>query len=220
MAMMRWVGARVAIGILIMLTVTPAPAKSSRIVTSWRNPAVAAPKKFKKVLALGMSQRTTVRADFEDALAAELEKIGVTAIPANTILLRPPGAEVSVEYLKEQVEANHIDGVVVSRLVKVEDKVTQLGGVPYTVPFSYYNSLYGYYGTVFTTVYSPSYLQKEKKVRVETNLYAVVGNEGQLVWTGITDTFNPENPEKAIKGFIKVIVKEMQKQGVLPSTEE
>ena len=64
-------------------------------------------------------------------------------------------------------------------------------------------------------VFASDYLKKEKKVRIETNLYAVSSQEGELVWTGITDTFNPSKPHKAINELVKLVVKQMQSDDVL-----
>jgi len=104
---------------------------------------------------------------------------------------------------------------VVSRLIKVENTVTRIRGIPYTAPFPYYNTFYGYYGAVYPVVYGPDYLKEEKRVRIETNLYVISSQEGELVWTGITDTFNPSNLRKAINGLVKLVVKQMQSDEVL-----
>jgi hypothetical protein len=50
------------------------------MIMSWKNPHYAA-RKFHQVLALGLSDKTGVRANFEDALAAQLASAGVEAIP-------------------------------------------------------------------------------------------------------------------------------------------
>jgi len=189
--------------------------KSSKLLMSWRNPAYNAEKKFHRVLALGLSDKADVRADFEDALAAELTGQGYDAIPGNTILLRPPGTQLDLDYLKEQIRANRIEAVIVSRLVKVDNKITYVPGTAYFMPYPYYNSFYGYYGTLYPVVYSPGYLQNEKKVRVETNLYVTSATDGQLVWTGTTDTFNPSNVHKAISGLVTLVVTRMRKDGTL-----
>jgi hypothetical protein len=206
--------------VLIIVIVLGASAllfgKSIKLVMSWRNPNYSQSKTFHRVLALGLSNKTEIRADFEDALGAELASAGYEAVPGNTILLRPVGTQLDLNYLKEQIRANQIDAVVVSRLIKVEDTTTYVPGVPYIVPFPYYNTFYGYYGTLYPVVYSPGYLQQEKKVRVETNLYYVTSaSDGQLVWTGITDTFNPSNVHKAIKGLVNLVVTKMRKEEVL-----
>ena len=189
---------------------------SSKLVMSWRNPNYAPAKRPHRVLALGFSSNMQARVDFEDAMAAELTSKGLEAIPGNTILLRPPGTTLDLNYLREQIQANQIEAVAVSRLVKVDNTVTYYPGTAYAVPFPYYNTFYGYYGALYPVVYSPGYLQKEKKVRVETNLYYVSGApDGQLVWTGMTDTFNPSNMHKAIQGLVNLLVTKMQKEDAL-----
>ena len=208
---------RKVLGIVIVLAAaTLLFGKSSKLIMSWKNPAYSPTKKFHRVLALGLSNKTEVRADFEDALAAELSTKGYEAVPGNTILLRPAGTQLDLNYLKEQIRANRIEAVVVSRLIKVDNTVTYVPGTAFVAPFPYYNTFYGYYGALYPVVYSPGYLQKEKKVRVETNLYYVDGApDGQLVWTGTTDTFNPSNVHKAIKGLVNLVVTKMQKDEAL-----
>ena len=188
--------------------------KSSHVVMSWRNPNAPA-NQFHRVLALGLSEKTPIRADFEDALAAQLEETGRQAIPGNTILLRPEGTQLNLNYLRTQVRDNQIEAVVVSRLIKVDKTVTYIPGGPSFVPYPYYGTFYGYYGSVYPIVYSPDYLREEKKVRIETNLYLLSQGDGVLVWTGITDTFNPTDVDKAIGKLVKLLVKQMQSDAVL-----
>ncbi len=188
--------------------------KSSKLITSWCNPTYAPAKKFHRVLAMGFSNKMEVRADFEDALAAELTSKGLEAIAGNTILLRPPGTKLDLTYLREQIRANQIEAVVVSRLVKVDNTVTYVPGTPYFTPYPYYNTFYGYYGTLYPVIYSPGYLEKEKKVRVETNVYVTTAPDGQLIWTGTTDTVNPSNVHNAIKGLVNLVVTKMDKDGL------
>jgi hypothetical protein len=207
---------RFLVSVIVLLAATLLFGKSSKLTMSWKNPAYSPAKKFHRVLALGLSDKTEVRADFEDALAAELLSKGYEAVPGNTILLRPAGTKLDLDYLREQIRANQIEAVVVSRLVKVDETVTYVPGTAYYVPYAYYNTFYGYYQTLYPVVYSPGYLQTEKKVRIETNLYYVDGEpNGQLVWTGITDTFNPSNVHKAIQGLVNLVVTKMQKDEAL-----
>jgi hypothetical protein len=66
----------------------------------------------------------------------------------------------------------------------------------------------------YRQVSSPDYLREDKTVRVETNLYATATREGELVWTGISDSFNPNSAKKAINGVVKVVVKDLEKEGI------
>jgi hypothetical protein len=207
---------RVQIVAIVLLTATLASGKSSKLVMSWKNPAYVHSKAFSRVLALGLSDKARVRADFEDALAAQLAGTGVETIPGNTILLRPEGSHLDLQYLKTQVRENKLDAVVVSRLIKVDNTVTYVPGTSYVPPpLPYYGTFYGYYGAVYPVVYTPGYLKEEKKVRIETNLYVISSGEGELVWTGITDTFNPSDVNKAIDRLVKLVIKQMQRDGAL-----
>jgi hypothetical protein len=128
--------------------------------------------------------------------------------------LRPEGTQLDMNYLKGQIRDNKIEAVIVSRLLKIENKVTYVPGQP-IMPYPYYGTFYGYYQTVYPIVYTPDYLREEKKVRIETNLYLVTEGEGVLVWTGVTDTFDPNKLHKAINQLVKLLLKQMQTDGVL-----
>ncbi len=206
---------RKALTIVIVVAAVTLAFSKPKLVMSWKNPSYVTDKKFQRVLALGLSEKTEVRADFEDALARQLSRTGVTAIPGHNILLRPESTQLDLNYLKAQIVENKIDAVVVSRLIKVDNKVTYIPGGPSVLPFPYYTTFYGYYRVIYPVVYSPDYLREEKKVRIETNLYSTASPDGDLVWTGVTDTFNPSSVHKTINGLVKLVVKEMQSEGVL-----
>ena len=202
--------------LMIFAAATMLTGASSKLAMSWKNPSYSPTKKLHRVLALGFSNRVEIRADFEDALAAELASKGLEAVAGNTILLRPPGTKLDLNYLREQIRANQIEAVVVSRLIKVENIETYIPGEAYAVPFPYYNSFYDYYGTLYPVVCSPGYLETEKKVRVETNVYYVNGSpDGQLIWTGMTDTLNRSDVHKSIQGLVNLIVTKIQQEEAL-----
>lgn len=186
------------------------------MVTSWFNPKYEG-QVFHKVLVIGITQDLPVRADFEDEMAAQLARPGMQTIPGNQILLRPdPKAKPDLNYLREQIRAYQIDAVVVSRLLKVDKKVTVVPSSTYVVPFPYYYSFYGYLGAVYPVVYDPGYTRVDTTVRVETNVYATSKPDGDLVWTGISDSFDPKSAKKVADGLVKEVPKQMEKDGLLP----
>jgi hypothetical protein len=64
-----------------------------------------------------------VRADFEDEMAAQIARAGIETIPGNHILLRPdPKVKLDLDYLRAQIRDNHIDAIVVSRLLNVDKR--------------------------------------------------------------------------------------------------
>jgi len=186
------------------------------MVTSWFNPNYEG-HAFRKVLVIGVAQDLQVRADFEDAMAAQIARPGMQTIPGNQILLRPdPKAKPDLNYLREQIRHYQIDAVVVSRLLKVDKKVTTVPSSTYVAPFPYYYSFYGYLDAVYPVIYDPGYTREDTTVTVETNVYATSKPDGELVWTGISDSFDPKSAKKVADGLVKEVPKQMEKDGLLP----
>jgi hypothetical protein len=191
-----------------------ANAKAVKLLFRWKNPAYSGAKPT-RILVIGMSQNPEIRADFEDDMSAALAGNGAEVIPGNTILFRPNSPNLDAAYLKGQIRDFKIDAVLISRLVKVDTKTTYYPGQTYSVPYAYYNSFYGFYGTVYQQVYTPDYLREDTTVRVETNFYAASPTDGELIWTGTSDSFNPKSAQKVIDGVVKLIAKELKAQNIL-----
>jgi hypothetical protein len=199
-----------------MLWALTATGKSIKMVTSWLNPKYQG-QTFHKVLVIGVAQDLEVRADFEDEMAAQMARPGMQTIPGNQILLRPdPKAKLDLNYLREQIRGNQIDAVVVSRLLRIDKKVISIPSSTYVAPFPYYYSFYGYLGAVYPVVYDPGYTQVDKTVGVETNVYSTSAPDGELVWTGVSDSFNPKSAKKVADDLVKLVPKQMEKDGLLP----
>ncbi len=208
--------ARSAVPIVFLFALALATGKSLKMVTSWFNPQYQG-QTFHKVLVIGVAQDLAVRADFEDKMAIRIARPGIETIPGNQILLRPDAnAKPDFEYLRAQIKNNGIDAVVVSRLLSVDKKVTYVPSSTYVAPFPYYYSFYGYLGAVYPVVYDPSYTREDTTVRVETNVYATSKPDGDLVWTGVSDSFNPKSAKKVADGLVKEIPERMEKDGLLP----
>jgi hypothetical protein len=202
--------------IVLMASHTALSGKSIKMVTSWFNPKYGG-QTFHKVLVIGVAQDLEVRADFEDGMAAQIARPGMETIAGNQILLRPdPHATPDLDALRAQIRDNHIDAVVVSRLLKIDKKVTHVPSSTYVAPFPYYYSFYGYLGAAYPVIYDPGYTSVDTTVRVETNVYATSTQDGDLVWTGISDSFNPKSAKKVADALLKEVPKQMEKDGLLP----
>jgi len=203
---------------VILLTVAAVSGKSIKMVTSWFNPKYKG-QKFHTVLVIGVAQDPKVRADFEDGLATQIARPGIQTVPGNQILLRPdPNAKSDFDYLRAQVRSYQIDAVVVSRLLRVDKELTSIPSSTYVAPFPYYYSLYGYLGAVYPVVYDPGYTREDTTVSVETNVYATRLPDGDLVWTGISNSFNPKSAKKVADSLVKEVPRQMEKDGLLPKS--
>jgi hypothetical protein len=208
----------VLFGLFLAIALGAVSAKSIKMVTSWFNPQYQG-HVFHKILVIGVAQDLEVRADFEDEMASKIARPGIETIPGNQILLRPdPKAKPDLDYLRGQVRDNHIDAVIVSRLLKLDKKVVSVPSSTYIAPYPYYYSFYGYLGAVYPVMYDPGYERVDTTVSVETNVYATSKPDGDLVWTGVSDSFNPKSAKKVADGLVKEVPKQMEKDGLLPKS--
>jgi hypothetical protein len=201
----------------MLAVLTASSGKSVKIITSWFNQNYEG-QRFHKILVIGMAQNLEVRADFEDEMAAQIVRPGIETIPGNHILLRPdPNVKLDLNYLRGQILNNHIDAIVVSRLLKVDRKVTIVPSSTYIAPYPYYYSFYGYFGAVYPMVYEPGHTREDTTVSVETNVYATSKPNGDLVWNGVSKSFNPKSAKKIADGLVKEVPKQMERDGLLPA---
>jgi hypothetical protein len=184
-----------------------------KLAYSWKNPNYTGGS-FKNIMVLALNGKAANRAEFEDQLVAAIGRPGETASPSYEYLPRPDATPIAVSDLRNIVQGQNIDGIVVARLTKNQTKTTYVPGTVYT-PFPYYGTFYGYYSTVYPVVYSPGYMTTDRVAQVEVNVYSTAAPDGVLVWTGTTNAFASNSVMKVIKSLVKIVADEMQKQSII-----
>jgi hypothetical protein len=184
-----------------------------KLEVSWRNPGFTGGA-FKHILVLALNGKAENRAEFEDELVAAISRPGGKAEPSYKFLARPDATPIDKNDFRELIKEQKFDAVVVARLTKRDTKTTYVSGEAYT-PLPYYGTFYGYYGALSPVIYSPGYMETEKEAQVEVNFYATTKADGELVWTGTTNTFDAGSAMKAIKGLVKIITKELEKENIV-----
>jgi hypothetical protein len=163
---------------------------------------------------LALNGKASNRAEFEDQLVAAIDRPDNKVYPSYEFIARPDATPIDMKDMRELVREQKFDAIVVARLTKRDTKTTYVPGQVYS-PYPYYGTFYGYYNTLYPVIYTPGYMQTEKTAQVEVNVYATVAPDGQLVWTGTTNEFDASSAMKAIKGLVKILTKEMEKQNVI-----
>jgi hypothetical protein len=184
-----------------------------KLELSWKNPNYTGGT-FKNILVLALNGKAVNRAELEDELVAAITRPGETASPSYEFMPRPDLTPIDLKDLRELVREQKFDAIIVSRLTKKETKTTYVPGEVYT-PSPYYGTFYGYYGAVAPVVYTPGYMQTEKLAQVEVNLYSTAKPDGELVWTGTTNTFESGSAMKVIRELVKLVTKELEKEAII-----
>ena len=208
----------VAIGLVLVMLMAAGLAYGSRLKFQWKNTNYKGGS-FQNILVLAINGKALARADFEDRMAQEMSRPGVTVTQSYTLMPRPDATPINMNDLRGYVQDNKFDAVVAARIVKLEQtwKEVDPGDFPF---YPYYGTFYGYYAAVAPVVYDPSYMEKETDVQVETNWYATVAPDGQLVWSGTTDSKNPRSEPKAVDGIVKVLVEAFEEQRLIPGKKK
>jgi hypothetical protein len=190
-------------------------AKSSKLAYTWRNPNYSG-SSFKNVLVLAMNGHSSGRLDFEDRMVERLARPGLQAVPSYSLLPRPESTPIQMDQLKSVVRDQKFDAILVSRLVKYDKTTTYVPGQAYPL-YPYYGTFYGYYGALYPVVYSPGYLRTDTSAQIETNLYSTAKPDGELVWTGTSNTVNPKSVSKAIDDVVDLIAQQLEKENIIES---
>jgi hypothetical protein len=180
---------------------------STRITDSWKAPGVTS-LDFKKVVVIAISRDDMVRRTAEDEMVRQIQARGRAQAVASHTFLGDPEAK-DVEQAKAKIGQMGFDGAVTMRLVSSAQETTY---VPGSYPTPYYG-FYGYYGYAWPTVYDPGYLRTDTIVQVETNVYAVA--DEKLLWSGVSETFNPSNAREVVDDLAKALAAELRKQGLI-----
>ena len=184
-----------------------------KLELSWKNPHVTG-ESFKHILVLALNGKAENRAEFEDELVAAISRPRGKAEASYEFLPRPDATPIDKNDLRELVKEQKFDAIVVACLTKRDTKTTYVPGDVYT-PLPYYGTFYGYYGALYPVIYSPGYMKTEKEAQVEVNFYATAKPDGELVWTGTTNTFEAGSAMKAIKALVKIVAKELERQNII-----
>ena len=195
------------------LVAAPAYAKT-KFKTAWKSPEATqiTLEPGDKVLAMVISTHDDSRNGAEVALAAELKKRGVEAIPAYTVI--PKSVIQDEDKARPYVEKAGCTYAVIMRVVSQEKDIKGSGPM-YTAVYTgpYYGGLYGgYWGFGWGMAYSAGNIQIDTKVSVETLVYDL--GTDKLIWAGMSETVNPSTALKFIKELVNEVGKEMRKQGL------
>jgi hypothetical protein len=195
---------------LLGIAVLAACGTVTKIPNAWRNPAHEG-MPFQKIFVIGVGKNEGNRRLFEDRFAAVLAGHGALASPSYGALAQ--SERLTEEQVRGAIEGGGYDGVIVTRLLGVEEKTEYVPPRTYTVP-RHYHGYYRYYGTTWDIVHQPGYLETHTIVRLETNLYDV--GTGELAWSGQSETFDPDSLEAIIDSATEAVTRRLREERLIP----
>jgi hypothetical protein len=166
---------------------------------------------IQKVLVLGIvnKEKPLLRRNFEDGMARAFEDGGINATPSMDHM--PYDIEIDSTTFEKYFKELKVDAVVVSRLAAVDAARDFKAGYLYTIPYNSYYGFYGYYYAGVSMANSAGYLSQNVVVVLETNIYETTNKK--LIWSGISETVEPEKASDVINSFSDELVGRLKREG-------
>ncbi|MBS1914658.1 MAG: hypothetical protein JST87_00135 [Bacteroidetes bacterium] len=191
---------------------------SSKITSSWKAEN-AEPKKYKKVLVLGLIKDNdrSLREKMEAQVSDNLKQHGFNAVCACDEFDPKVFENLTENEAIEKLRNSDIDGVLTIVLLdKTRERYYVPGRIMYTPYFIYRNHFWGYYSTMYGRIYSPGYYEERTKYFWESNFYDI--NSSQLLFSAQTRSFDPSSKESLSRGYGNLIVNDIIKKDILIQT--
>jgi len=161
------------------------------------------------ILVIGVTYKEDTRQLFEDKFVAQLKAAGVEAVSSADAIPISEKQQLEKDRILKAVSEFENDAVIITHVVGVEAKEVVTRDSPGG------RSYYGHYLWAYRNTHSPGYSSTHKIIRLAANLYDV--KTEKLIWSGRSETMKPESITQTIDDVIKVIIKDLQKNKLLPS---
>jgi hypothetical protein len=182
---------------------------TTKITSSWRDPDKKLYKgDWKKVLVVALLRNETNRRRTEDEMVKFLNGKGVTSYS----YLDEKFNKNDETALRTKIKADGFDAAISMRLIDVEKEKIYTPENHYMYPI-YYNDFSSYYNRNLVFFNTAGYYTVTKKFIIETVIYSIKDNK--IIWSGITETYNPQGVEKLTDEIADVIHKKMLDEGFI-----
>jgi len=201
------------IAILILLT----SCSDTSLVESWKDPDIVL-FHANKVLLVGMSQDEDVRVDFETRLKKEFDKRDVESMRSIDLFdvrfTDSRRTEEELDDMEQSLLDKDFDAILLTKVTGSENRQSFLQSV------AQWSNAKGRFRDDYLRnqeiYYDPDYYDNFTVYHAETSLYCICeGKERALIWRGSIDIMEPENIDRTVKNYIKLVVEAMETQDLI-----
>jgi len=177
---------------------------STKPIMEWRDEGFSG--QLNHILVIAAADQATKRHAIEDDYVKALTAVPVTAVPSYTLM--DSDIELSRETVEAAIEGQGFDGVLVTRLLGVEE----IEEYQPPVTYDHYRSYHRYYQRSLDYS-SPGYYRNYKILKLETNLYDTATQE--LIWSMQSETIDPSAPQDVIEAQIILTMERLTQGGLI-----
>ena len=166
-----------------------------------------------------MTPNSDSRRIFEEDLAAAIEEQG-SAVAVRSIdffehsFTTSKKTEIELNEIEEQLLQADFDAIILSKVVSSESKTTLIKAIN-NLNQNFSNFRDDYYVNQ-DLYYDKDHFETSTIYHTETALYCICpGKERELIWRGSIDLINPQNTDRSIRDYVKLIQKTFKEQQLI-----
>lgn len=203
--------------LFLVLLIALMGCSSAEMVENWKNPDIVI-FDANKVLLVGISNNQEARINFEGQLQKEFDNRKVEAVQSLDVFdvnfIDSKRTEKELDALEQSLLDKDFDAILLTKIVGSENRKSFMKSVD-----NLYNSRDGFnedYRRHQDIYYEDEYYETYTVYNAETSLYCIcIGKERSLIWRGSIDILDPDNVEKTIKDYVRLIVVAMEEQDLI-----
>ncbi len=203
------------IGLILLASLFVTACSTTKITSSWKA-ANLQPKKYNKILVLGLIKDSdrSLQEKMEAHLVDDLKSKGYNAVSSLQEFGPKAFSNATEAEAIARLKQSNIDAVVTIVLLDKQKERNYVPGRMYYSPYvMYYNRFWPYYGTLNYRIYEPGYYVTDTKYFWESNVYDV--STQSLLYSVQTKSFEPANSESLGHTYGKLIIKAITDNAVL-----
>lgn len=180
-----------------------------RLQQTWVKPNLQI-QPLRHVMTVALTPTTERRLVMEEALAEELRSEEVEATASYTTM---PNDDIRVEsQLRTHLDVGGYDGVIMLRVTDVTRQDVYVPGKTAAVP-AHYQTLWDYYGHWSPVAYGSGYVEPDRNLQVETEVYALPS--GDLVYSAVSGTLNPTSNSSLAAALGRSVASDLKSKGLI-----
>ncbi len=203
------------IGLILLASLFVTACSTTKITSSWKA-ANLQPKKYNKILVLGLIKDSdrSLQEKMEMHLADDLKSKGYNAVGSLQEFGPKAFANLTEAEAITRLKQSNIEAVVTIVLLDKQKERNYVPGRMYYSPYvMYYNRFWPYYGTLNYRIYEPGYYVTDTRYFWESNVYDV--STQSLLYSVQTKSFDPATSESLGHEYGKLIIKAITDNAVL-----
>ncbi|WP_036155469.1 hypothetical protein [Maribacter forsetii] len=203
--------------IIVIISLMLTSCSSINLVENWKNPDIVL-FNANKVLIVGMTQNDNTRENFETKLRKEFTSRNIEAWRSLDIfdlsLTDSRKTEKELDDVEQSLLDKDFDAILLTKIIGSESRENFIKSISrWDDHQSRFNDDYLEHQGIY---YDDNYYDQYTIYHAETTLYCICeGKERAMIWRGIIEITEPNNIDKAIKDYVKMIIVAMEDQDLV-----